>query len=395
MSSENTTPYAGLRVVEVAFDPAGEMAGLQLAHMGAQVTKVEPPGGAPSRHRGPYAGDRQDPEASLPFWFYNSSKTGAVISLGTADGAAALGALLADADVLVVSGDRRDLRQAGIDPHALGSAHAELVVLSITPFGLTGPWAEYLGSDLTLLAASGLAIMSGYDDHSIPPIRPGGDQAYHTAASFAHIAVLLALIERDQTGTGCVIDVSVQEACGVTVELANPFWFYPRTLVRRQTCRHAQPVPTQPALFACADGRYVYFALILSDQKPWRVLVEWLDEHDLATDLTDAAYDDLDHRQANFAHIQDLVECFFLLHDSTYVFHEGQRRGLPIGVLNAPEDLFDDEHLQARDFFVPVEHPGHGTVLHPGAAFRLSSFGHAPVTAAPALADGGVATAGG
>jgi crotonobetainyl-CoA:carnitine CoA-transferase CaiB-like acyl-CoA transferase len=380
-----STPYEGLRVVEIAFDPAGEMVGLQLANMGANVTKVEPPGGAPSRHRGPYVGDHVDPDASLAFWYYNTSKHSVVVDLGTPGGAAALDALVADADVVVVSGDVRDLRSAGIDPDAMGRDHGDAIVVSITPFGLTGPWAEYLGSDLVLLAASGLAIMSGYDDHDVPPIRPGGDQAFHTAASFAHIALLLALLDRDANAQGTVIDVSAQEACGVTVELANPFWFYPRTLVRRQTCRHAQPVPTQPALFACGDGRYVYFALILSDAKPWRVLVEWLDEHDLATDLTDAAYDELAHRQANFAHVQDVVECFFLLQDSSYAYHEGQRRGLPIGVLNAPEDLFDDEHLRARGFFRSVDHPGHGPVLHPGAVLWLSGYDHAPATAAPPL----------
>ena len=69
--------------------------------------------------------------------------------------------------------------------------------MSITPFGLSGPWAEYQSSDLVALATSGLLITSGYDDHSIPPIRPGGDQAFHTAASFAHIAVVLALHERE------------------------------------------------------------------------------------------------------------------------------------------------------------------------------------------------------
>ena len=145
-----------------------------------------------------------------------------------------------------------------------------------------------------------------------------------------------------------MIDLSVQEAAAVTVELANPYWFYPRGLVRRQTCRHAQPVMTQPAIFRCRDDRWVYFALILADEKPWRALVEWMDSEDLAVDLTDPAYDDLVHRQVNFHHVQDVVEVFFLLHDADDVYHEGQRRGLPIGVLNAPEDLYHDEHLDAR-----------------------------------------------
>ena len=375
------TPYAGLRVVELALDPAGEMAGLQLAHTGASVTKIEPPGGAPSRHTGPFVDDVVDPNHSLAFWFYNSGKQSVVADLSTAAGHSVLADQLAGADVFIVSGDLLDLEAMGIDPHVIGSAHPNLVVVSITPFGLTGPWAQYRGSDLVTLATSGLAVTSGYDDHSIPPIRPGGDQTYHVAASFAHIAILLALLQRG----GTVIDVSRQEAAGVTVELANPFWFYPKQIVKRQTCRHAQPVPTESALYECNDGRYIYFALILADPKPWKALVGWFEEHGVATDLADPEYDGLTHRQANFRHIQDIIEVFCLLNDSSYVYHEGQRRGLPIGVLNAPEDLFDDEHLHARGFFEAVDHPGCPGVLHPGAAYQLSAYDAQPLTPAPDL----------
>jgi crotonobetainyl-CoA:carnitine CoA-transferase CaiB-like acyl-CoA transferase len=183
------------------------------------------------------------------------------------------------------------------------------------------------------------------------------------------------------------VDVSMHEALAVTVELANPYWFYPRVLVQRQTCRHAQPTLTQPALFECADGRYVYFALILADQKPWATRVEWLASEDLALDLSDEAYLDVGHRQANFAHIQSIVEAFFLLRDADAAYHDGQARGLPIGIVNAPEDLLDDEHLRARGFFVPVEHDGVGPVPYPGAPYRFSSMGPVPVRPAPRLGE--------
>jgi crotonobetainyl-CoA:carnitine CoA-transferase CaiB-like acyl-CoA transferase len=368
------TPYGGLTVVELSDDPSGEMTGLQLAKLGADVIKVEPPGGAPSRHAGPFVDDQPDPDRSLAYWFYNGGKRSVVLDLEGPEGMDGLTALLARADLFVIAVHPRRLRALGLDLGAVAAAHPRLIVVSITDFGLTGPWADYLSSDLVALATSGLLITSGYDDHTIPPIRPGGNQAYHTAASFAHQALLLALLQRQQTGGGGLVDVSIQEAAGVTVELANPYWFYPRALVQRQTCRHAQPVPTQSAIFQCADDGWVYFALILSDPKPWNALVHWMDSLDLALDLLDAAYDDLTHRQQNFAHIQDLVEVFFLVQDSSDVYHEGQRRGLPIGVLNAPEDLFDDEHLVAREFFQPVDEPGFGTVRLPGAAYRFSTM---------------------
>ena len=104
----------------------------------------------------------------------------------------------------------------------------------------------------------------------------------------------------------------------------------------RQTARHAQPSPTQPALFRSADDRYLYFALILADQKPWKALVEWMDSAGLAADLVDPEYSDLAHRQRNFGHVQEMVEVFFMLHDADHLYHEGQRRGLPIGVDQRP-----------------------------------------------------------
>lgn len=386
MSGEETDlPYAGLTVVELATDPAGEMTGLQFVNLGATVIKVEPPDGAPSRHSGPFAGDVADPDGSLAYWFYNGGKRSVVIDL--ADDGGRLSELVAGADILISTLHPLELRRLDLDLQRLVDARPSLIVLSITPFGLTGPWAEFQSSDLVALATSGLLITSGYDDHTIPPIRPGGDQAFHTAASFAHIAATLALIERDRSGAGGLIDVSVQEAAGLTVELANPYWFYPRALVQRQTCRHAQPVPTQPAIFECGDGRWIYFALILADQKPWQAMVAWMQDLDLVADLGDPAYDSLEYRQANFSHIQGVVESFFLLLDSSVAYLEGQARGLPIGVLNAPEDLYGDEHLVARGYFADVEQPGYGPVPRPAAAYRFSALSTSPPQPAARLGE--------
>lgn len=379
------TPFEDLRVVELTADPAGELTGLQLARLGADVVKVEPPGGVPSRHLGPWAGEGCDPERSLAFWYYNAGKRSVVLDLGDDHGRARLEGILADADVLVSSLHPRVLSALTIDLADLADRFPGLIVASITPFGLTGPWSDRLASDLVSLATSGLLVTSGYDDHAIPPIRPGGDQAFHTASSFAHIAIALALIERQHRGRGGLVDISVHESAGVTVELANPYWFYPKALVQRQTCRHAQPVRTQPAIFRCSDGGWVYFAFILSDQKVWTSLVAWWEQHGLALDMADPDYLELAHRQANFAAIQDRLEAFFMLLDTQTAYHEGQAHGLAIGALNAPEDLLHDEHLRARGFFVTVDQPGFGEVVRPGVPFNFSAFGTSPPAPAPGL----------
>jgi crotonobetainyl-CoA:carnitine CoA-transferase CaiB-like acyl-CoA transferase len=355
--------------------------------MGAEVVKLEPPEGSPTRRVGPFAKGREGPDSSLNFWFYNSNKQSVTADLASREGADALLGLLKAADIFICTLQPAALSGLGLDLATLSEAYPRLIVLSVTPFGLTGPWADYKSSDLVALAAGGPLNSCGYDDHSIPPIRPGGNQGYHTVSSFAQIGVMLALLEREKTGRGQLLDVSMHESCAVNVELANPYWFYPKVNVQRQTCRHAQPSPTQSALFRCADGRYVYFALILAEPKAWTALVNWMASKDMALQLTDPAFSDVAYRQAHFHEVQELVECFFLIQDSHDAYHDGQAAGLPIGVLNAPEDLFDDEHLKARGFFTDVEHEGLGSVTYPGPIYRFSSFGEVARTAAPKLGE--------
>lgn len=374
---KSDSPFDGLAVIECIESPAGEAAGKLFADLGADVIKVEPPGGVASRHQGPYAGDEPDPDRSLEFWAYGSSKRSLVADAATDDGAQTIVRLCQTADLLLVA-DEAPLRQLGTDFETLLEQNPGLIIVSVTPFGMKGPWADYQTSDLIALAAGGLLNSCGYDDHSIPPIRPGGNQGYQLGAIFAYLAALLALIERQNSGQGQVLDVSIHGANSVSGELANPYWFYPKAIVQRQTCRHAQPVPTQPALFECADGVYVYLALILADQRSWRSLVDWMDSAGFAADLVEPEYDSLAHRQQQFGHIQQLLEVFFLLQDSESAYHEGQRRGLPIGPLKAFEDLPEDEQLKARDFFEEIPDGDGGTFTYPGAPYRFSSMTASP-----------------
>jgi len=375
----------GLKVVELAEAIAGEFEGRLLAELGADVLKVERPGGSPTRAIGPFAGGEAGPDTSLTFWYYNSNKRSAVLNYAIDHGRRSLDALLADADVLITTFQPRELTVLDLSPETLSRLYPRLIVLSITPFGLTGPWADYRSSELVAMALGGPLNSCGYDDHKIPPINPGGAQASHCATSFAHIGVMLALTERRYSGRGQIVDVSLHDSTAMNIENANPYWFYPRVPIKRQTCRHAQPSATQPAHFLCADGAYVYYTLILSEQKAWKALVAWMDSKGLAGHLGDPAFLDLAYRQAHFGEIQDVVECFFLLQNAQDAFREGQEAGLPIGVLNAPEDLFDDPHLAARGFFETVEHPEFGAVRYPGPIYRFSDFETAARAPAPAL----------
>lgn len=375
---------AGIRVLEIGDTPGGELVGRIAAEHGAQVTKLEPAEGAGSRHLGPFAEAGGD---SLHFRFYNTGKDSRVLDLAAADGLAELDALLASADVLISSLHPTQLDALGLDLAALTDRHPALVVVSVTPFGLTGPWRNYLANNLISIAAGGPLILSGYDDRTIPPICPGGPQAYHTGASFCVSGLMMALLQRKQTGEGQLVDVAIHDSLAVTVEMAFPYWEYAKTRVIRQTCRHAQPGLTQSPMFEAGDGKLVYFVLITSEQKPWEQLVEWMEEMGVAADLGEPAFSDPAYRQANFAHIQGIVECFFLLKTSNDILREGQARQLPIGIIYAPEDLFADEHLLARDFFLEIEEADGSTVTYPGFPYRYSCFPLAEPRRAPRLGE--------
>jgi crotonobetainyl-CoA:carnitine CoA-transferase CaiB-like acyl-CoA transferase len=379
-------PLAGLKIFEIGDTPGGELVGRIAAEHGAQVTKLEPPEGAASRHRAPFAAGSADAD-SLHFRFYNWGKSSRVFEPGAPGWREDFDALLADADVLISSMHPLELDRIGLDLSALSKRRPSLVIVSVTPFGLTGPWRNYRANDIVSLAAGGPLILCGYDDHSIPPICPGGLQAYHTGASFGVSGMMMALLERRASGDGQLVDVAIHESLAVTVEMPFPYWEYAKVRVIRQTCRHAQPQYTQSPMFECGDGRLVYFVLITAEQKPWEALVAWMDENGLAADLIEPAFGDPAYRQANFAHIQDIVECFFLLKTSDEVLREGQERQLPVGIIYAPEDLLEDEHLRSREFFVDITEADGGAVAYPGWPYRYSAFALPAPRRAPRLGE--------
>ena len=165
---------SGVRVIELA-DERGEFCGKLLAGLGADVVKVEPPGGSPTRRIGPFAGDLEDPEKSLYFWHYNFGKQSLVLDLETEPGRQRLRELAAGADVVLESCSPGTLDRLGLGYEALRALDPSLILASITPFGQTGPYRDWKGSDLVHLALGGAMACSGYDptpegEYDTPPI---------------------------------------------------------------------------------------------------------------------------------------------------------------------------------------------------------------------------------
>jgi len=366
-------PLAGLRVLELA-DEKGQFCGKLLADLGADVVKIEPPGGEPSRHVGPFLDDIPHPERSLSFWYYNTSKRGITLNPKTADGRRLFGRLAATSDVILETFRPGLLASLGLHYEALHEQNAGLVMCSLTPFGQTGPWRDYLSSDLLHMAAGGEMASCGYDDADVPnapPIAPGGGNAWHMGCHFAYMCIMAALVFRTTSGRGQYIDASIHEACALTTEAAIANYIYRGELVRRQTGRHHAPAPTPRTQFRAKDGTYVC-ALVAGRLNPRYVkdLADLLDCYGMAGDLKDAKYQDPAVIAANTSHIiDDLVANFIASLPAEEVYHAAQERGFTWGAVRAPEQLLDDVHLHDRGFWKEVEHPELSrSFVYPGEA---------------------------
>jgi crotonobetainyl-CoA:carnitine CoA-transferase CaiB-like acyl-CoA transferase len=377
---------AGIRVIELAHERCA-FAGKLLGDMGADVVLVEPIGGAPMRRHEPFADDSPDPERSLAFWHYNTSKRSIALDWSRPEGRAALQALIEGADVLLEAEDPGVLAARGLDDAALTGRLPRLVHVSVTPFGPTGARCDEQATDLTILAGGGPVWSCGYDDHELPPIRGGGGHGYAIGCHYAVMSALTALVYRELGGRGQRIDVSLHAAANVTTEMASYHWLVAKETVRRQTGRHASQGPTIPSQQRCADGRYANTGVPPRTPREYGNLLRWLRELGLESELPEAIFlemgsqrDDIDLSKigiddeitAIFAAGREALNLIAGKVGAQEYFLGAQRAGLPVGVIYSPEEAFEDEHFVARGFQVEVAQPQLGRkVRYPGAPYRF------------------------
>jgi crotonobetainyl-CoA:carnitine CoA-transferase CaiB-like acyl-CoA transferase len=365
----------GLRVIELA-DEQAEYAGQLLAGLGADVIKVEPPGGSPTRRIGPFYEDIENPERSLFFWQYNRGKRSVVVDLDGPDGPGRLLELLSKADVLLESTPRGQLDGLGLGPSELAARFPGLIVARMSPFGDTGPWADFVGSDLIHLALGGPMMNSGYDPqpdghYDLPPIAPQMWHAYHIAGEQLTMAITAALVYRRRTGEGQVLSCAVHEAVAKNTELDLMNWVMRRAPLFRQTCRHAAEVPSLvPGISQTKDGRW--FMMSALGAKDRTKLVDFLGRYGMAADLPDRLADsgalkpEVNARlipgsgadsEMN-AHVQEVVQRW--VRKYTYAnmpWRAAQEAGLLCVPLRKPHENTVDEHWMKRTTFSEVDHP--------------------------------------
>ena len=350
-----------LRVLEVG-DASGEYAGRLLAGFGADVVKIEPRGGAPSRRIGPFYGDEPHPDRSLHFWHYNVGKRAASVDLTHADGRALLDRLVRGFDVVIVSGSATDIAALGLlDGQRLRRVNPRLIVVTITPFGLDGPWRDRPATDLTLMALGGSMAACGYGSED-PPLTCAGWQAYQTACVYAVHGLMGAVLACDVSGCGQDVEVSIHEAAVSLTEWHVPQYVFtgmvsPRAVLGLQfLSRDGIVVSTIVAEFIGSNMLDRLCRLLARDGLDGR-----LRDVALRTD-----------RKRFYAAMVEVLERYCARHTATEIYRAGQAAGFPWAPCRTPDENLDDRHLHDRGFWVPVYHPELGRqFLYAGAPFIM------------------------
>ena len=245
---DNAQPLAGIRVLDLSGD-LGVYCGKLMADMGADVIKVEPPGGDGMRRTGPFVNGVDSPDSSLHWLHYNTNKRSITLDIASDAGSALLRRLAGNTDVQLESFAPGYLDSLGLGYGHLSEGNPGLVYASLTPFGQTGPYRDYRGSDLVGFAMGGYMYVTGWP-HT-PPNKLWGSQAFHTTSNRAFIGILIALYHRLATGQGQHVDVSMQEAVATTTEHVNTAYNYTGESAVRCGFRHGGQFV---ATWQCRDG---------------------------------------------------------------------------------------------------------------------------------------------
>jgi crotonobetainyl-CoA:carnitine CoA-transferase CaiB-like acyl-CoA transferase len=345
-----------LRVIDLSQEVAGPFCARLLADFGADVIKVEPPGGEPGRRLPPLVDDGPEPERSVYFTYLNSNKRGVVLDLEAAADRERLLALVRDADVVVESFAPGYLEGLGLGFAALEATKPGIILTSVTPWGQTGPWRDRPATDLTAYALSGWAETNRFVGR--PPLKGSGYQASMYAGNAAFLTTLGAIHYRDRHGVGQQVDVSILESL---TEIFGP---------RFLQAQHGSetPRPSRPDFLSgpvpSADG---YFSMTLSRAWFWRDAMTVLGLPELA----DA--DSFLNRQSKRDELIARAEPAIAARPKEALFEELAAFRAVSGMVLSADEAFSNRHVRERDFFVPIDQPALGRVEMTGPPFRMSA----------------------
>jgi len=358
---------AGRRVLDLAGE-SGAYCGKLFADLGADVVKVEPPGGDPSRSLAPLWVDAPPGESDgLPFLYRNTSKRSITIDLEDGGGREQFLALTSAADIVLETFAPGELDARGLGYAALRDMNPRIVLTSITGFGQSGPHRGFKSSDLIANAMGGALYVTGEAED--PPVNLAGAQAFAMASTCAAASSLIALLHAHRTGQGQQVDISIQEVVAAVCHIAGTGkWLDDGIVPRRMGSGLFASIPS--GAYPCRDG-LIY--VMVNRPSHWQTLARWIRDETGEEAVLDPMFDG---PSANRFPHRDLVDHFVgeltRRHTVADLYREGQARHLSFTPVNRIDGVVADPHLAARGFFVDVAHAAATSLRYPGPPYRFS-----------------------
>ena len=250
---------------------------------------------------------------------------------------------------------RAILNKLGLSFEILNRLNPSLILVSITPFGQTGPYARFKDSDLINMGLGGQMALCGDRDRA--PLRFTAEQSYPLGGIYGALAALAAHLYREKTGLGQHVDVSIQESIFQTARSTRIYWDIQKFLEQREGPRMGRGVINFRNLWSCKDG-VVCWRIFVANLGKWTgALFNWMNEEGLAADLSQVPWEDLDMAtlsQKDIDRFEVPIQAFFLKHTKEELFRESLKRGFVLFPLSTVRDLYENEQLKARAFWQEV-----------------------------------------
>ena len=363
-------PLTGIRVVDLSGYIAGPWCTRLLAGFGADVIKVERPGGDPIRRWGPFPEGEEVVEAGALHLYLNQGKRSVTLDLETEPARRALHELLAGADILVEAYRPGTMARWGLGYDDLAEEHPGLIYLSVTDFGQDGPYSDLAAWEITTYALGGLMHITGEPDRE--PLKNGGYLGAYGAGHNAFDATLVALWERAASQRGQHIDVSIHECVASLLEFTDMVWIYRGELYPRS----GNGARAAWGVYPAANG---YVGVVSGPARRWAMMPQLVESEELAEERFAAPGAQGFLRDE----IDALILPWLVTHEKEKIYHRAQALGMPFGFVATPADFFKSEQLAYREFFEEIDHPVVGPARYPTIAARFSdglwSLGRAPL----------------